>query len=344
MLSPSALLVVFCFFLALTLVPWLKRSTPGFRLKSYAIPGIFPATYFLFEMWEMLPQTDYVTFLQIGMTFYVLKCYALAQMLMFEKEPPSTMAVFLSLINFSTFQSGPIEYGRPFELEHSTAYPKAQDLTFAVHRILLGIFKFAVVINLYVEPMRAGLIADLDLNNLAQVGVMQSWGYSFLSFALVYLNFSGASDLAIGAARLFGIHVRENFNAPFLATNIQDFWRRWHISLGNFVTQYVYVPLIKNFGQPAQATIIVFLAIGLWHALSLQYLIWGLAHGFALVALTLMRGRPTPKMIASVRQLPYFASTISWLTTMIFVSTVSTFANLPSLAHGGQFLLNLIGI
>jgi D-alanyl-lipoteichoic acid acyltransferase DltB (MBOAT superfamily) len=105
------------------------------------------------------------------------------------------------------------------------------------------------------------------------------YGYS----AQIYLDFSGYSDLAQGVALLMGLNVGVNFQAPYLTTNIRDFWRRWHISLSSWLRDYLYIPLGGSLrGSKTLNLLIVQTLGGLWHGAHLRYLVWGLAHGMAL--------------------------------------------------------------
>lgn len=102
----------------------------------------------------------------------------------------------------------------------------------------------------------------------------------------IYFDFSGYSDMAIGLGRMLGFRFLENFNYPYIATSIQDFWRRWHISLSNWFRDYLYIPLGGNrvgFARTYFNLVIVFFLCGLWHGASWNFVIWGLLHGAFLV-------------------------------------------------------------
>ena len=102
----------------------------------------------------------------------------------------------------------------------------------------------------------------------------------------IYFDFSGYSDMAIGLGRMFGFHFKENFNYPYSATSIQNFWRRWHISLSSWFKDYVYIPLggnRKGKGRTVLNKLIVFFLTGLWHGASWTFVLWGLYHGFFLL-------------------------------------------------------------
>ena len=98
----------------------------------------------------------------------------------------------------------------------------------------------------------------------------------------IYYDFSGYSDMAIGMGRMFGFRFRENFNYPYAATSIKDFWRRWHISLSSWFKEYLYIPLGGNRRGTARTVInklIVFFCTGIWHGANWTFVFWGLGHG-----------------------------------------------------------------
>jgi D-alanyl-lipoteichoic acid acyltransferase DltB (MBOAT superfamily) len=107
---------------------------------------------------------------------------------------------------------------------------------------------------------------------------------SYLYALQLYFDFSGYTDMARGAARLFGIELTRNFNRPYLATSIADFWRRWHISFSRWILDYIFKPLQMRFRDrgsagTAAALLITFLVSGIWHGAEWGYVVWGLLHG-----------------------------------------------------------------
>lgn len=121
----------------------------------------------------------------------------------------------------------------------------------------------------------------------AQLDSATAW-LGLLCFTFqIYFDFSGYSDMAIGLARILGFQLRENFNHPYLATSFTDFWRRWHISLSTWIKEYVYIPLGGNRVSVARSYAnlgICFVLSGLWHGASWNFILWGCAHGVALMA------------------------------------------------------------
>lgn len=197
--------------------------------------------------------------------------------------------------------------------------------------MLRGFYKKVVVANylavyidkIYASPQNAGGIG-------AVLGTM--------FFAVqIYCDFSGYTDIARGAAQLMGIHLMENFRHPYRATSIQDFWRRWHISLTRWFTDYVYIPLGGNrrgFAKQCRNVLIVFLLSGFWHGASWNFVIWGLFHGVCMVgSMCIAWIRKGKKRI-----LP---PVIGWLVTMTLVNISWIFFRAPSISDACQILMQV---
>lgn len=159
------------------------------------------------------------------------------------------------------------------------------DLQAGMFRILQGFFKKAVLAD------HLGVFVDAVFNQVAAGYAMQ---LSPLDLAIagvcftfqIYFDFSGYSDIAIGIARIFGVRLMENFNAPLLATSIYDFWKRWHISLTSWFREYVYFSLGgSRKGRPRAIVnvLVVFFLSGLWHGAAWTFVAWGVCHGVAYV-------------------------------------------------------------
>lgn len=126
--------------------------------------------------------------------------------------------------------------------------------------------------------------ANTGYSDVESLTFLDSW-FTTLSYTLqLYFDFSGYSDMAIGLALLFNIRLPINFNSPYKARDIQDFWRRWHITLSHFLTAYIYIPLGGNRKGPRRTYLnifIIFLVSGIWHGAGWTFLIWGVMHGVA---------------------------------------------------------------
>ncbi len=144
-------------------------------------------------------------------------------------------------------------------------------------RFLEGLFKKVLLAN------SLGLIfTTITASELSSISVLSMW-LSILCFSMqIYFDFSGYSDMAIGIGKMLGFNYPENFNYPFSATSISDFWRRWHISLGSWFRDYVYIPLGGNRNHVIRNLFIVWFLTGLWHGASYNFILWGLYFGVLL--------------------------------------------------------------
>lgn len=160
--------------------------------------------------------------------------------------------------------------------QHSVAF-----FAKGVERFIYGLSKKVLIAN----PMAA--VGDQIFSlNYEQLSPELAW-LGIICYTLqIYFDFSGYSDMAIGLGLMFGFHFPENFNYPYIARSIQDFWKRWHISLSTWFRDYLYIPLGGNrrsSKKTYQNLLIVFILCGLWHGANWNFLIWGLIHGAFLV-------------------------------------------------------------
>lgn len=184
-----------------------------------------------------------------------------------------------SFLNFATYVTlfpqlvaGPI-------VRYSTIEQELKERTHSYELFAKGVNRF--VIGLSKKILLANLLGEMceQLGSLPTQTILSNWmeaiGYSFQ----IYFDFSGYSDMAIGLGLLFGFHFLENFNYPFIASSITDFWRRWHISLSSWLRDYVYIPLGGNRVTKIKwirNIIIVWFLTGFWHGAAWNFIVWGL--------------------------------------------------------------------
>ena len=178
---------------------------------------------------------------------------------------------------FPTLLAGPIKRYQQFQ-----PVPRVQagDVAWGLARILVGLFK-----KIALADSVAGIALRLSVPD--QVTPLGLWLAMYAYAAQIYFDFSGYSDLAIGAGRLLGYRVPENFHWPYLATDLSSFWRRWHISLSSWIRDYLYIPLGGNRGSALRVAlnvIVVMALCGLWHGPAWHFVIWGVWHGLGLAA------------------------------------------------------------
>lgn len=186
------------------------------------------------------------------------------------------------LFLFPIFSAGPIE-----RYEHFVATTQrfwSMDLAVeGLTRIAHGLVKKGFIIALVLTPLYGWTNTQTMLiESLDSLSPYRVWYFVLLSFVISYIDFSAYSDIAIGCSRLFGFRIAENFNFPYLASDLSDFWRRWHISLVTWLQSYVYLPLIGLTRNTHLSTLGTFVSIGLWHAGTLNWLCWGIFHAIGL--------------------------------------------------------------
>ncbi len=212
-------------------------------------------------------------------------------------------------------------------------------------RFARGLFTFSVGLakKLLVADTLAALAAPLFAS--ATPGMFDAWAAMLLFAGQIYFDFSGYSDMAIGLGRLFGFELPENFNAPYRATSFSDFWRRWHITLSQWLRDYLYIPLGGNRKGPIRTQINLMATMllgGLWHGASWNFVLWGALHGvFLVLERALGRlGAPTPPLVIR-RLLVFVAVVVAWTPFKLetFTGTGVWFRAMIGLSGAGSFSL-----
>ena len=175
------------------------------------------------------------------------------------------------------------------QLKHRTH--TLADAAYGARRFILGLSKKVLLANVLYELISA-------YKSAANVSVLFVWLYAAAYVLHLYFDFSGYSDMAIGLGRIFGFHFIENFNYPYISASVTEFWRRWHMSLGSWFRDYVYIPLGGNRVSKAKwfrNIFIVWLLTGLWHGAAWTFILWGLFFAVFLTAEKLWYGRALAK-------------------------------------------------
>jgi D-alanyl-lipoteichoic acid acyltransferase DltB (MBOAT superfamily) len=179
--------------------------------------------------------------------------------------------------------------------------------------MLWGFFKKIIVAD------RLGEFVDTVYKNPAPAPRAMVFLATYLFAFQIYLDFSGYTDIARGTARLLGIRLMENFNRPYGAQSITDFWRRWHISLSSWFRDYVYIPLGGSLGSRSRTVfnlLIVFLLSGLWHGANITFVVWGLYHGLLVVLYRLSApGRERAAAWCQLCGIEFLWKALSWFIT-----------------------------
>jgi len=194
---------------------------------------------------------------------------------------------FLSYAVFVTFFpqliAGPIVHHKEMMPQFAQARNKVlnyRNIALGLFIFSIGLFKKVVIADTFATWATAGFDTAKTLN------LFEAWATSLSYTFQLYFDFSGYTDMAIGAALLFNVKLPINFNSPYKATDIQDFWRRWHITLSRFLKDYIYIPLggnRKGDYRTYSNLMMTFIIGGLWHGAGWTFVFWGFLHGAALV-------------------------------------------------------------
>ena len=214
--------------------------------------------------------------LPIGISFYTFQ--SISYLIdVYRNESPVQKRFRDLLLYISMFPqliAGPIvRYGTIAHEIHNRQVT-ANDLADGIYRFLRGLGKKVILAN-QLSELSSQFLAN-ELNDLTTTG---AW-LGIVAFTLqIYFDFSGYSDMAIGLGRCLGFHFNENFRHPYCCNSITDFWRRWHISLGSFFRDYVYIPMGGNRSHQALNILVVWFLTGMWHGASWNFIIWGVYFG-----------------------------------------------------------------
>lgn len=217
--------------------------------------------------------------LPIGISFFTFQ--GLSYVIDVYREPQtvshSFKKVLLYIAFFPQLIAGPIVKYHDIEQEIDSRRTTSQETALGIRRFICGLSKKLLLSN------ALGQMADTVFALPAgEIGMLAGWTGAICYTLQIYFDFSGYSDMAIGLGHMFGFHFRENFNYPYTATTIKEFWRRWHISLSGWFRDYLYIPLGGNRKGNARTWLnrfLVFFATGLWHGASWTFVLWGLWHG-----------------------------------------------------------------
>ncbi len=214
----------------------------------------------------------------IGISFYTFQ--ALSYVIDVYRDPEVCQKNFghilLYLSFFPQLIAGPIIKYQDISAEIEDRRVTADGVYYGLKRFITGLAKKVLIAN------TAALVVDTLIADISKLTTASAWILAVGYTLQIYYDFSGYSDMAIGMGRMFGFHFNENFNYPYAASSIKEFWRRWHISLSSWFKEYVYIPLGGNRKGKLRTYInkyLVFILTGLWHGANITFLIWGLIHG-----------------------------------------------------------------
>ncbi|PHN02842.1 MBOAT family O-acyltransferase [Flavilitoribacter nigricans] len=275
----------------------IDRAGTPMRKRNWLITGlivnigllvIFKYTNFFLDNLNLyLPAAQRIDFkpivLPLGISFFTFQAISYIVDVYQHRTPVQRKLPHLALYIafFPQLIAGPIV--RYHDIAHQIRARRMSWPLFAsgVERFILGLAKKVLLANNF-APLADDIfaVAPTDLDPLS------AWMGVLMYTLQIYFDFSGYSDMAIGLGRMFGFRIPENFNFPYIARSIREFWRRWHISLSQWFRDYLYIPLggnRKGNGRTYFNLFVVFLLTGLWHGAAWNFLLWGLFHGLFLI-------------------------------------------------------------
>jgi len=316
-----------------------KRTTVSILLWlgiaiNLAVLAVFKvaATYDLHPVWMGSFEVDGIASL-LGLSYITFQL--ISYMIDVSR---GTIAAEANLVRFMAYIlffpkliSGPITRYKQFREQIDTLDPAIADVAGGLRRVLIGVIKRILIAN------QLGIVANAGFNlHTPNIEPHFAWLALIAYTFQIYFDFSGYTDVALGLGRIIGITLPENFNYPYIAQSISDFWRRWHITLSTWFREYVFYPLERRrtrlTNQPVNL-VIVFLLTGLWHGPTLTFLAWGLIHGLAIAFESAGGARWMKRWWQPFRHL--YALTIILLGWVFFRS--------PSLEYAFGFLARLAG-
>ena len=287
--------------------------------------------------------------LPIGISFYTFQCLSYTidvyRGTAEAQKDPIAFGAYVSL--FPQLIAGPIvryvDVARELENRQTTG----EDFAYGLRRFLVGLGKKVLLANQFGQLLEIYRAAG-------EPSVVFSWMYAVGFMLHIYFDFSGYSDMAIGLGRIFGFRFCENFNYPYLSRSVTEFWRRWHMSLGSWFRDYVYIPMGGNRvskGRWLFNTLTVWMLTGLWHGASWNFVLWGLL--FAVMLLLEKWVLPLDKLPGLVRRV--YVLLIVALSFVLFnavslqqavgdITAMFGFAGLPAISAETVYYLRSYGM
>ncbi len=264
---------------------------------------------------------SFFTFQQIA---YLVDCYK-------DKIKNSNFFDYALFVTFfPQLIAGPITYFNEITPQFKKNYLDINNIQKGIYLFAIGLFKKVIIADSF------AIWADAGFNSSSSLTFFEAW-VSSLSYTFeIYYDFSGYTDMAIGLALIFNIKLPINFNSPYKATSIQDFWRRWHITLSRFLRDYIYIPLGGNKKGELNTyknIFITFLLGGIWHGAGWTFVIWGMLHGIGLIIYKIWKrfGFRLPTILA-------------WFITFIFINITWVFFRAKDLNNAFNVLKGMINI
>ena len=311
LLAPFIIIVVWNYFTALLSEKW----RPALLIGVVGNIGIF----FYYKIFHALANVVANLFafnvsisnilIPVGLSFILFHCISYLLDIYHGKAKPNRNLIefILYVVFFPKLMQGPLVKYYDFEPQLRDRVVNFDTLISGIERFIIGLGKKVLLADVF-----GRIVFDIMYRTNDVIDVPTTWLVSILFTIQIYLDFSAYSDMAIGLGRMFGFKFPENFNFPYSSLSVSEFWRRWHITLGAWFREYVYIPLGGNRkGNVYVNLLIVFILTGIWHGTGIAFLLWGLGHGLCVVMERFLNKRGWYEKIPKA---------IRWIYTMLVVN------------------------
>lgn len=314
-------------------------------VSNIGLLGYFKYVDFFIENANALFGTDFILqniVLPLGISFFTLQQLSFVIDRCQGKAPYYTLLDYLQFVTFfPQLIAGPI-------VLHSELIPQFQDkekrkfsmesFAYGIAWFSFGLAKKVLLADNLAKVVNYGFTHITGLDTISAIVVAL-----FFTFEL-YFDFSGYCDMAVGIGKMFSIEIPDNFNAPYQSASVKEFWRRWHMTLGRFFTQYVYIPLggnRKGTWRTCINTMVVFMLSGFWHGASWNYVFWGFLHGIGVSFSQICNYWKKGTMQATTNKVIVLSKR---LVTFVYVCIAFIFFRSESLAQGFLYMKQLVTI
>jgi len=307
---------------------WLTVSV----VISVALLGLFKYADFFIDSFNAVTGLSVPLLklaLPVGISFYTFQCLSYTIDVYRGNVPsqknPISFGAYVAL--FPQLIAGPIVRYVDVVRELETRKHSWDNVALGLRRFLVGLAKKVIIADNFALLMK--LFRESN-----EQSVLFFWMYAIAFTLNIYFDFSGYSDMAIGLGRVFGFHFIENFNYPYLSKSVAEFWRRWHMSLGSWFRDYIYIPLGGNRvgrGRWVFNTLVVWMLTGMWHGAAWNFILWGLLYAACLLA---------EKWIPALQKLP---TVLRRGYTLLVVVLGFVLFNAENIAQAGSDLAGMFG-
>lgn len=305
---------------------------------------VFKYSHMVIQMFESIVsvQIDFAGIVMpAGISFYTFQSISyIADVYRGDVEPQRNIICFgMYIAMFPQLIAGPVVRYKFIEAQLNNNYTNPgpdfnrviQNLSYGIGRFIIGLSKKVIFAN------NVGIIWEqVSGMESAEISGIVAW-FGITAFAFqIYFDFSGYSDMAMGLAAMFGFRLEENFNYPYISKSITEFWRRWHISIGTWFREYVYIPLGGNrTGRVRHIFNILFvwMLTGLWHGASVNFLLWGLYFGVIILL----------EKYVILKALEYLPGMIRYVYSMVLILFGWVIFEADSIGEAGKYFKALLG-